>query len=137
MDPHHEIAPHVSVVVFSCDRKESLVRCLTSLSRIEYPNVSVLIVDNGSTSYVPSAVESMFEGVHLIENDGYPKAARGKNAALRRLLGTTRTDFILLLEDDAVVHPRMVRHLVETYDPQRGRDIIQPAIYELEDPEKL
>ena len=82
MSPDREIAPHVSIVVFSRDDKDALVRCLTSIARLEYPNITVFLADNGSTAFDPHAVESLFEGLILLETEGYPGSARGKNAAL-------------------------------------------------------
>jgi len=129
--------PHVSIVVFTRDDKESLVRCLTSIARLDYPNVTVFLADNGSIAYDPNAIESLFEGLILLENDGYPSRARGKNATLARLLKMRRTEFILMLDEGTIVHPRLVRRLVDAHDPQRRWDVLQPAIYELENPETL
>jgi len=137
MSEDREIAPHVSVVVFSRDSKEALIRCLTSLARLDYPNITVFLADSGSTAYDPHAVESLFDGLILLETEGYPGAARCKNAALARILKMRRTEFVLLLDEDTIVHPRLVRHLIEAHDPQRGWDILQPAVYELESPETL
>lgn len=137
MSEGREFAPHVSVVVFSRDSKDALVRCLTSIARLEYPNITVFLADNGTTTYDPHAVESLFEGIILLENEGYPGSAEGKNAALARILRMRRTEFLLLLDEDTIVHPRLVRLLVEAHDPQRGWDVLQPAVYELESPETL
>jgi len=137
MREEREVIPHVSIVVFSRDSKDALVRCLTSIARLEYPNVTVFLADNGSTSFDPHAVESLFEGLILLENEGYPEAARGKNVALARILKMRRTEFVLLLDEDTIVHPRLVSRLVEMHDPQRAWDILQPAVYDLDDPESL
>src|SRR5262245_37718119 len=137
MREEREVIPHVSIVVFSRDSKEALVRCLTSIARLEYPNVTVFLADNGSTSFDPHAVESLFEGLILLENEGYPGSARGKNVALARILRMRRTEFVLLLDEDTIVHPRLVSRLVGTHDPQRGWDVLQPAVYDLDDPESL
>lgn len=137
MSEDREIVPHVSIVVFSRDSKEALVRCLTSIARLEYPNITVFLADNGSTTFDPHAVEILFEGLMLLETEGYPGSARGKNAALARVLKMRRTEFVLLLGEETIVHPRLVRRLVEAHDPQRGWDVLQPAVYELESPETL
>jgi GT2 family glycosyltransferase len=137
MSEGREIAPHVSIVVFSRDSKEALVRCLTSISRLDYPNITVFLADSGSTAYDPHAVESLFDGLILLETEGYPGAARCKNVALARILKMRRTEFVLLLDEATIVHPRLVRLLIEAHDPQRGWDVLQPAVYELESPETL
>lgn len=137
MSEGREFVPHVSVVVFSRDSKDALVRCLTSIARLEYPNITVFLADNGSTAYDPHAVESLFEGLILLETEGYPGAAQGKNTAIARILKMHRTEFLLLLDEGTIVHPRLVRLLVEAHDPQRGWDVLQPAVYELESPETL
>src|SRR5262245_25362532 len=137
MSEDREIVPHVSVVVFSRDSKDALVRCLTSIARLDYPNISVFLADNGSTTFHPHAVESLFEGLILLEHEGYRGAAQGKNAALRRVLRVRRTESVPLLHEATIVHPRLVRLLVDAHDPQRGWDVLQPAVYELESPETL
>jgi glycosyltransferase involved in cell wall biosynthesis len=43
-------SPHISVVVATRDRTESLLRCLRSLSRLDYPAFDVVVVDSAPSS---------------------------------------------------------------------------------------
>ena len=137
MDVLPERAPHVSVVVLSWNRREKLDRCIRSLSRVEYPNVTIFVADNGSEEFDAAAIPVEFGGVRLVRNDANLGVAAGKNAMLRRLLSDGQTEFILFLDDDTISHPRLIRRLVDIHDPQRGWDILQPAVYDLDRPESL
>ena len=42
-------APMVSIIVVNYNGKDVLPKCLDALSKLDYPNCEIIIVDNGST----------------------------------------------------------------------------------------
>jgi len=103
--------PLVVAVVLVYDRWDHLPRCLAALAASSYPNLRVLVVDNGSAIPPPPEVVARMAGLELIRiprNLGY---AGGNNVGIRRAreLGAAQ---VLLVNDDAYVSPDVVAGLV-------------------------
>ena len=113
--------PLVSVVVLSYGDVALTEASVHSLfdRGLHYPNLEVLVVDNGSP---PAAVDrlksfvSRYPGVSVIENGANLGFAKGNNVGLLRATG----DYVLLLNNDTYVAPgavhAMVRHLARNPD---------------------
>jgi GT2 family glycosyltransferase len=100
------------VVVLAWNGREDTIACLRSLLKATYPEVSVIVVDNGSTDGGPDAVEAEFPDVRVLrlgENRGF---AGGVNAGLAEAL-SAGADFALLLNNDAEVDPGFLEPLVD------------------------
>ena len=79
-----------------------------------YPNMEVLVVDNGSPSASLDDIQSFashYPNVHIVENGENLGFARGNNEGLDRATG----EYVVLLNNDTYVAPgaihAMVRHL--------------------------
>ncbi len=114
--PHVAAAfPKVSIVVVTYNNLDLTRQCLESvLTRTEWPNYELFVVDNGSTDGTPdylwelASKDSRLRVICNPENRGF---AAANNQALRLAEG----DFLVLLNNDTVV-PRgwlsgLVRHL--------------------------
>lgn len=129
--------PTVGVVILSWNDAESLTRCLRSLGESDYPEIRVLVVDNASERYDARDLCAPFPGVEVIVNEVNRGVAGGRNVGLARLLERKEISFIFFLDDDTEQEPDMIRKLVEAWNPEEGRAILGPAIYELQSPETL
>lgn len=107
--------PHVAVVVLSWNGREETLAALSSLARVEYEPLSVIVVDNASEDGSADAVAAEFPGLTLIRNSENLGYAGGMNIgiAAARDLGA---DAVLLLNNDVEVDPGFVGALVEEAD---------------------
>ena len=74
-----------------------------------YPNIEIIVVDNGSNDNSVATIKNHFPAARLIElprNYGFAKA----NAIG---LGQAQGEFVCLLNNDAVAHPRWVQALTK------------------------
>ena len=86
-----------------------------------YPNMEVLVVDNGSPSASLDDIKSFashYPNVHIVENGENLGFAKGNNVGLNRATG----EYVVLLNNDTYVAPgaihAMVRHL--SSNPELG-----------------
>jgi len=109
--------PKVAVMVLNFNGRVWLERCLSSLLKLEYPNLDIHLIDNGSSDGSVDYVRSAFPMVSVTaypENLGY---AEGYNVAIRNV----KADYVLLLNNDTeIVSPRLVDDLVEALEADRG-----------------
>jgi GT2 family glycosyltransferase len=106
-----------SVIVLSWNGMDYLADCLDAVLSQDYPDLEVIVVDNGSTDGSADFVEQHYPQVRLIRNARNLGFAAGNNVGLRAATG----DVLVLLNQDTVVRPRWLQTLVTTLeDPTIG-----------------
>jgi glycosyltransferase involved in cell wall biosynthesis len=103
----------LSVVVCTYNRKEYLLQCLKNImeSSIDSSKFEVLVVDNNSTDDTDSLVG---EFVQKFKNVFYFKETnQGLSYARNRAMREAGGDFILYLDDDALINPHGIEHLFD------------------------
>lgn len=111
--------PLVCAVVPAHNRCEKTLRFLRSFARVTYPNCRAIIVDDGSTDGTTQAVQLNFPDVEVPQGDGNLWWSGGTNVGVRRAL-EQGADYILTINDDCVMEPDFLTHMVEIalQDPQ-------------------
>jgi GT2 family glycosyltransferase len=104
-----------------------VLECLGSIKNLDYPNYLITIVDNGSTDESISQIERHFPGVHIIKNSRNLGFVGGNNIGIKYAL-QLNADYILLLNDDTVVTPNFLNHLVKIGEEQPIVGILGPTI---------
>ena len=118
-----EDLPLVSVIILSYGDpglSKASIHSLFEQGRT-YPNMEVLVVDNGSPSASLDDIRSFashYPNVHIVENGENLGFAKGNNVGLNRATG----EYVVLLNNDTYVAPgaihAMVRHL--SSNPELG-----------------
>lgn len=128
--------PQVTIIVLNWNGLADTLECLASLSRLDYPDYEVAVVDNGSTDGSVEEIRPHFPGVTLIENRENLGYAGGNNVGLRHAL-RQGADHALLLNNDTEVTADFLRRLVEAAqaDPQVG--VAGPTIYYYDQPDVI
>lgn len=121
--------PKVSIIILNWNGLKDTLECLTSLSKIAYPNYKVIVVDNGSKNQDASIIKQKFPSVKIIKNKTNLGFAEGNNAAIRRILKQNQSDYILLLNNDTVVTKDFLNRLVKTAQNYQKSGILGPKIY--------
>jgi GT2 family glycosyltransferase len=134
MLPDH--SPPVAIIVLNWNRKDDTLRCLASLERATYPAASVIVVDNASTDGSVEAIRAAFPAARNIENATNLGYAGGNNAGLQAALADG-FPFVLVLNNDTVLHPEAVERLVACATSHPGAGIVAPAICYLDHPERV
>jgi hypothetical protein len=128
--------PKVAAVVLTYNDRENLLACLLSLRQVTYPNLWVIVSDNGSTDGSIEAVRSMFPEVTLLENGRNLFWAGGNNVGIELALAHG-ADWVLLLNNDIEVHPDFVTELVRAGESDPRVGVVGPKIYYHGDPKRL
>jgi GT2 family glycosyltransferase len=113
------IAPVVSVVVVTWNRRGLLRACLGSLARQTHSNFEVIVVDNGSNDGSADLVQNLAASypvpLRLIANS----TNRGFCAANNQGFAASQSDFVALLNNDAEADPGWLEALesvIRLYD---------------------
>ncbi|HEY2773513.1 MAG TPA: glycosyltransferase [Candidatus Binatia bacterium] len=127
---HHESLPRVGVAVLSFQDSVRTLECLHSIGGDGYPDLDVLVIDNGS---VESERFALAEGIHgridaevlrLERNIGF---AAGCNLALDKLFARG-CDHVLLLNSDARLAAGCIEALVRGSRARPGVGPVGPRV---------
>lgn len=107
--------PSVSVIVPAYNEEVGIERAVRSLAGSDYPDLEVIVVDDGSTDRTAPIVEGLgLPQVHLIRQDN-----AGKAMALNTGIRLSRGEVIVMVDGDTVFEPDTVRKLVQPLsDPE-------------------
>lgn len=105
----NEHLPTVSVIVPAFNEEVGIARAVRSLAASGYPELDIVVVDDGSTDSTAATVEALqLEGVRLIRQDN-----AGKAAALNTGIRFSAGEIVVMVDGDTVFEQDTVRRLVQ------------------------
>jgi GT2 family glycosyltransferase len=113
--PSHSESPLVLAVVLNWNGWRDCVSCVESLRRATYPNLRVILIDNGSTDGSEAQLRSRFPDLVLLQTGLNLGFAGGSNVGIRYALNEG-ADYVWLLGNDMLVTPSALSALVEVAD---------------------
>jgi GT2 family glycosyltransferase len=115
------VLPQVTCVVLNWNGWRDTLDCLACLSRMDYPRLSVLVVDNGSTDESVSRICAAFPGIPILQSLSNLGFAAGTNLGVRAAL-ESGADYVWVLNNDTQPRPSSLRALVlrAESDPRLG-----------------
>ncbi len=137
---------------------DDTIECLESLSKLDYPEYNIYLVDNASSddsvdkitqflkdsNYSYSLQEksdlSTFNDIKDVnfflnnENSGF---AGGNNVALQYLIDKSCSDYVLLLNNDTIVESNLLDKLLEKFQSQESAGFVGVNHYYYDNRDKL
>lgn len=121
--------PRVAVVILNWNGKALLEQFLPFLEKSSYPNLELLVVDNGSNDHSVSFLQQQFPQITTVvlpENIGY---AGGYNAALQQV----KADYFILLNSDVAVSPGWIEPMINLLESNPSIAACQPKLLSFRD----
>jgi GT2 family glycosyltransferase len=103
--------PSVAAIIPTFNRQAKLLRFLNLIQQQTYPNLQIIVVDSGSIDGTPDLVREKFPQVTLVQVSNREFWAGATNAGVKIALDR-QVEFILTINDDAVIQPEHIRQLV-------------------------
>jgi GT2 family glycosyltransferase len=128
--------PRVCIIVLTWKNYDLTRDCLCSLRKIDYANIEIVLVDNGSADGSAERLAAEFPEVRLIQNEknlGFPA---GNNVALRDAL-QRNPDYFLLLNNDTLVAPDFLSKLVTVAESDDKIGVVNPKILYFEPSDRI
>lgn len=108
----------VSVVVATRNAERTLRRCLESVRGQTYPDLEIVVVDNGSEDGTVAVAHELADVVLL----GGSERSAQRNAGARASSG----DVVMFVDADMVLEPGVVRDAVDRLAPADARGVVVP-----------
>ncbi|KKQ96816.1 MAG: hypothetical protein A3G66_01350 [Candidatus Levybacteria bacterium RIFCSPLOWO2_12_FULL_39_17] len=121
--------PKIFVIILNFNGGQNTVDCLLSFSNISKKEFEFekVVVDNGSKDGSIEQIRKKFNDVIIIENQKNLGFAGGNNEGIRFAL-KSGADFVMLLNNDTIVHSGLVKNLLEPLEHDSVGGVV-PKIY--------
>lgn len=100
--------PRVSIFICSYNGARTIRKTLTELSRLNYPNYEVVVVNDGSKDDTPNIAKEF--NVRLIST-----VNRGLSVARNEAIKDEAADIVVYIDDDAYPDPDWLKYIVHTF----------------------
>ncbi len=123
----------VSAIIVNWNDKITTAECINSLLKQDYSNLEIIVSDNGSTDGSQGYFKKNFPQVILIENE----VNLGFGAAVNRGFDIAQGEYFIFLNNDLVLKPDSIRHLVNFLERDPSIGAVIPKILFCEYPNKI
>jgi GT2 family glycosyltransferase len=129
--------PRVAILILNWNGLRDTLETLGSVNNLQYENVEIFVVDNGSTDYSHEVIAATFPGVHLIASPENLGVAGGRNLGLQTILRHPEIDYVLFLDNDVMAGPTLLDTLVTVAEVRPEIGILGPIVYYQDDPKRI
>lgn len=120
----HLVYPLVSIITINYNKVSLTLALLKSLEKITYPNVEVIIVDNGSVVNPKTAIEEKYPDVQIIVNSTNLGFAGANNLGIKVAKGK----YLLFINNDTEVEENFLQPLVLKMEASEKIGMVSPKI---------
>lgn len=129
-------APLVTIVILNWNNWPDTLDCVASCRRLNWPNLRVVIVDNGSGDGSEGILRERCPDAVIIQTGANLGFAGGNNIGIRHAL-ETGADYVWLLNNDAVSDPDALAKLVEALQSAPSAAAAGSKVYYHDDPQRI
>ena len=113
LGPRGRPPPRVSVVIAARNEEDQLPATLTTLEAQDYPDLEIVVVEDGSTDRTREVLATHAGRVRVVDPPPVPEGWTGKNWACWTGARATEGEWILFLDADVRTHPASVRTVLD------------------------
>ncbi len=123
----------VFIVILNWSRKDDTLECLDSIEKMDSKGyeLHVIVADNASTDESITAFRKLRPSKYvldIVENEDNYGFAKGNNIGIMRAVDQN-ADFILVLNNDIIVHKLLIVKLLKAAKRYQRTGIFSPKIY--------
>jgi GT2 family glycosyltransferase len=122
------VLPKLAIIVLNWNNATDTIVCLESLSKLDYLDYDVLVVDNGSTDDSAARISSRFPEIKLLQTGANLGYAEGNNVGIRYAL-EHEVDYVCILNNDIILEPRCLKALVDEAKGSPDVGLVGPKVY--------
>lgn len=127
---------HVAIVVLNWHGRSDTLLCLHSLAALSYPTWSVILIDNGCQEFSATELNALLPGAHYLQTESNHGFAGGANLGIRHAI-EAGADYVLLLNNDAVVEPAALTEMVRVAEADPAVGVVGAMLLQMDRPGRL
>lgn len=118
------VKPLVSIITINYNEAQVTMDLLQSITKLKYPSIEVIVIDNNSPNESPDIIEEKYPWVTLIKSPENLGFAGGNNLGVKAANG----EYFLFINNDTIVPENFVGPLVETLENDTTIGMVSPKI---------
>lgn len=120
VEKNYNYKPFVSILIPAHNEAEVIENTVENISKIEYPNYEIIVIDDRSTDNTAQILENICTKYKNLKYFSRTKEAfAGKSAVLNDALKIAKGDAILVFDADARVKPDFLKELIPALEPEQ------------------
>jgi len=128
--------PHIKILILNWNGQYLLKPCLESIAAIDYPNYSVMVIDNGSQDDSVKMVNEIFPKVDILELNYNYGFAGGYNRCFAELRDKY-SELVLVLNNDTEVEPDILNSFIQAKEKYGDNNLYGGKIFYKNRPELI
>lgn len=124
MNVESEKYPLVSIITVNYNQSEVTLDLLRTLRGLTYPNVEIIVVDNGSPNDNPQVLKDQYPEIKLIISEKNLGFAGGNNLGIKAAHG----EYMFFVNNDTEVTPGLIEPLVDLLEKDEKIGMVSPKI---------
>lgn len=128
--------PLVYALVLNWNNWRDTARCVESLQHLDYQNIRLMLIDNGSTDNSPLRLRRLLPGVEILENGVNLGFGGGNNIGIR-LAAERSADYVWLVNNDTVADARALSVMVKVAERNPNVGAVGSVLYSMIEPNKI
>ena len=117
----------VSVQIVTWNSKRYIENCLDSVLAQDFPDFSVMVIDNGSNDGTVELLRSTYPTVSVLQNFKNQGFAKANNQGIHLASG----EYVLVLNPDVILEPDFLTNMIKTADSHPEAGSFSPKVYKL------
>lgn len=118
----------VSIILVNYKNYNDTIKCLESLEKVNYPNMSIIVIDNNSEDDSLMILKKRENDKVKVLESGYNGGfAFGNNCGIRKAL-EDKSDYVLLLNNDTIVDCDFLAPLLRVAENDKSVGIVSSRI---------
>lgn len=119
--------PRVTTIILNWNGMMDTLECIESVRNLDYPDMRIVVVDNGSSDGSTNILRQRYPWITLLESKENLGFTGGNNLGIVKAL-EMGTDYVWLLNNDTIVERDVLRKMVQTIGNTPGIGIASPVI---------
>jgi len=131
------VQARIHIVILNWNGIDDTSQLLSSLFKISYPNIKIIVVDNNSLNDEAELLKNNYgDKVHILSCKKNLGFSGGNNIGIKYSL-EDKADFVLLLNNDTTVEADFLEPLVNKFNSSNQVGITAPQINYFNEPDKI
>lgn len=114
----------VTIAIITYNGEKLLKECLSAIESQNYPKYEIIVVDNNSIDRSVNLVREKFPEVKILQM----KENRGPSPARNAAIKEADTQYVLLVDDDAVLAPDCLKNLMDAVNKFSDAAVWSPRV---------
>lgn len=125
--------PLISIQILSWNKADKTLKAIQSAMEQTYPNIEIVVVDNGSEDDSVTRIQQQFPAVTMVKLDKNYGCPGGRNKGVPHCKG----EFIFYMDNDALLHRKAVEQAYKSIKADERIGIVGGAVYPFTEYEKV